>query len=118
MKYHKWKNKDAWVASRKVGNTVCDCRGRHSKIVGIDHFGDMPRWATEWGMRLNQLALKYTTPEKADAIETRFLDFLWWLGFKNNTIDVDFELDDGWNCNGFGCCDEPQPDGSCHRNRQ
>lgn len=114
MRYHRWKNKDEWVASRKIGDVVCDGHGRHQMIIGINYFDDIPRWVVNVGIWLHNFVEKRWGPIAADKIEDRWLDLVWKLGIRYTRQDIDFDLVDGWSFNGYDSCNEPQPDGSCH----
>ena len=88
-----------WISSLKVGDSVCDCRGRHLKIVSIEeeYYNRIPQF-------LQKIAYHKYAP---DFVE----EFLWTICSKivsPKLYDKLLLLEDGAYCSAKNCCVDPE----------
>lgn len=92
--------KAQWMSSLQVGDTVCDCRLQHLKIVTIEelHAVRFPRW-------LRNFVFADWMPYHISNILD---DMFNWVSRKIGNvelIDKSIVLEDGAHCSVMSCCD-------------
>ena len=86
-----------WMRKIKVGDTVCDCRYKHSKVISIDHVDRYPwRWVT--------LITGYIPWKLGDVIFEFSKVACRKLGL-TSIVDKRVTVEDGHSFNLLACCD-------------
>lgn len=109
--------KNQWVESLKIGDVVCDCRGRHLRIAEMRY----QRFVRDWIRKALMLPDSALSAVAGDDAWNGFLRLALKLeGFLEKSklftkaYLTTLVLEDGAHCSPYACCCEPADDNSCH----